>query len=398
MTIRKISFGFTAVLAALFFAACSEDDALTPSVPGGGDDEGLQTYTLTASVDYTIAEAGSGDAAEYAADTRATANEDDKPTRFYAQAVYGTGGSAAPSEVVEGKENADGKYEFTFQLYSGREYTYLFWADNAPTETAVPADLRNVAYTIGTVAFAAKESGTPDAVTKNITLTHAVTKVTLRSTTEAALTFSKEVSLATTCATTYNVQNLAAAASTQQTYTATLTGSSIAQNGEALSCYLIPASDEQDVTVGANLLTQSIASVPLAPDTRVTLQGDLSEDNTNWNASETYTDEKFRSYFFDENGNPKGYYFGLTYWFDNATIDDITSFILSIMKVDSFDLPDYWIRKDMTSNLYVNKYPHGSGDAYRFAFTYNGEETIFYIATLDDGDDYPDFSTIYPGS
>lgn len=324
MTIRKISFGFTAVLAALFFAACSEDDALTPSVPGGGDDEGLQTYTLTAGVDYTIAEVGGGDAAEYAADTRATANEDDKPTRFYAQAVDGTGGSADPSAVVEGKENADGKYEFTFQLYSGREYTYLFWADNAPTETAVPADLRNVAYTIGTVAFAAKESGTPDAVTKNITLTHAVTKVTLRSTTEAALTFSKEVSLATTCATTYNVQNLAAAASTQQTYTATLTGSSIVQNGEALSCYLIPASDEQDVTVGANLLTQTIASVPLVPDTHVTLQGDLSEDNTNWNASETYTDEKFRSYFFDETGNPKGDESAGTYWFDNVTIDDIT--------------------------------------------------------------------------
>lgn len=398
MTIRKISFGFTAVLAALFFAACSEDDALTPSVPGGGDDEGLQTYTLTAGVDYTIAEVGGGDAAEYAADTRATANEDDKPTRFYAQAVYETGGSAVLSTVVEGKENADGKYEFTFQLYSGWEYTYLFWADNAPTGTAVPADLRNVAYTIGTVAFAAKESGTPDAVTKNITLTHAVTKVTLRSTTEAALTFSKEVSLATTCATTYNVQNLAAAASSQQTYTATLTGGSITQNGEALSCYLIPASDEQDVTVGANLLTQTIASVPLVPDTHVTLQGDLSEDNTNWNASETYTDEKFRSYFFDENGNPKGDDFGLSYWFDNATIDDITSFILSIMKVDSFDLPDYGIRKDMTSNLYVNKYPHGSGDAYRFAFTYNGEETIFYIATLDDGDSCPDFSTIYPGS
>lgn len=382
----------------LFFAACSEDDALTPSVPGGGDDEGLQTYTLTAGVDYTIAEAGSGDAAEYAADTRATANEDDKPTRFYAQAVYETGGSAVLSTVVEGKENADGKYEFTFQLYSGWEYTYLFWADNA-NGADKPDDLRIIPYAIGTVAFAAKETGTPDAVTKNITLTHAVTKVTLRSTTEAALTFSQEVSLATTCATTYNVQNLAAAASSQQTYTATLTGSSIVQNGEALSCYLIPASDEQDVTVGANLLTQTIASVPLVPDTHVTLQGDLSEDNTNWNASETYTDEKFRSYFFDENGNPKGDEFAGTYWFDNVTIDDITSFILSIMKVDSFDLPNgYGIRKDMTSNLYVSKSIYGSGDAYRFAFTYNGEETIFYIATLDDGESYPDFSTIYPGS
>ena len=392
MTIRKISFGFTAVLVALFFAACSEDDALTPSVPGGGDDEGLQTYTLTASVDYTIAEAGSGDAAEYAADTRATANEDDKPTRFYAQAVYETGGSAVLSTVVEGKENADGKYEFTFQLYSGWEYTYLFWADNA-NGADKPDDLRNIPYAIGTVAFAAKETGTPDAVTKNITLTHAVTKVTLRSTTEAALTLSKEVSLATTCATTYNVQNLAAAASSQQTYTATLTESSIAQNSEALSCYLIPASDEQDVTVGANLLTQTIASVPLVPDTHVTLQGDLSEDNTNWNASGAYTEAKFRSYLFDAKGNPKGYnLLPGEYWFDNAAVDAVTAFFKEITRNDSFVLPSQGQMVSIpisNGNIVVDLTPF-------YKVSYNS--IAFCIDTNDFGSDYPDFSTIYSGS
>lgn len=356
MTIRKISFVFTAVLAALLLAACSEDDALPPSVPGGGD-EGLQTYTLTAGVDYTITEVGSGNAAAYSAGTRATADTDDAPTRFYAQAVYGTGSSAVLSAVVEGVLNADGKYEFTFQLYSGREYTYLFWADNAPTETAVPVDLRNVAYTIGTVAFAATAQGTPDTVTKDITLTHAVTKVTLRTSAVVTVAAGGSVGITTNCGTGYNVLNSEVTSSSSLLLTKTFDAAATFNAGDDVaSLYFLPTSTkQQDVTIrNFRLLERTLPDIPLAANRHVTLQGDLNTDDENWATTNAYIESQFRSYFFNEDGTQISDVL-------SGNADDITALFKVITRDENYSLQNgleyiYGIQGSFHNYLYIYNY------------------------------------------
>lgn len=322
---------FATAALALLLAACGEDDILRN--PSTGETEGTESVTFTATVDYTIEEYGNGAKAS----TRATSDSDDAPTRFYAQAIDET--TAEVSDVIIGVPSGD-NYTFTFpSLTTGMQYTFMFWADNA-TDDVVPTNLSSIMYTPGNIAFAANAEGTPASVEKNITLKHVVTKVTLRSTTEATLTESKDVTLATTCATVYNVQNLAAATSEQHTYTARLTESSIAQNGDALSCYLIPASGAQDVTVGANLLTQTITSVPLAPNSHVILQGDLSENNPNWDTpSDAYKEAKFRSYFF-EDGKPKWEPDNTNSCSLSGSAEDLTALFRVILRKDDFVLPD----------------------------------------------------------
>lgn len=292
---NRIKYIFALPLLALLCVSC-EDDIMENSPTG--ETEGTESVTFTATVDYTIEEYGNGAKAS----TRATANTDDKPTHFYAQAIDEK--TLDLSQVVEGVPSGD-NYTFTIpSLTTGTQYTFMFWADNA-TDYADPTDLRSILYMPGNIAFAANAEGTPASVEKNITLKHVVTKVTLRSTTDATLTESKEVTLATTYATTYDVQNLRSSGNEQHTYTATLTESSIAQNGEALSCYFIPAFGAQDVTVGANLLTQTITSVTLAPNSHVILQGDLSESNPNWEATDAYKIQKLKSLLFKD-GEPIG--------------------------------------------------------------------------------------------
>ena len=53
-------------------------------------------------------------------------------------------------------------------------------------------------------------------------------------------------------------------------------------------------------------MKQTIESVPLAANTHVTLQGNLSEDNPNWGATSKYVEEQIKHFFTNEDGNSKG--------------------------------------------------------------------------------------------
>ncbi len=255
----------------LLLASCSKDDGFTNSP--AGNDGGTVDVTFTATVDYSIRTAGG--AAE--ASTRATANEDDDPTRFYAQAVKKD--DETKTEMVQGESVADGKYSFNITgLEPDAEYDFLFWADNG--EEAV-SDLTAVPYTAGTIAFAAKETGTYDKVTTDITLKHVVAKVTLKSTTDVTMAYGNIVSLSTQCASKYNVQTLSASTFMAQTASKDEV-QSITADEEVLTTYFIPNPDEQTVTIGAHSMTMTLADIPLAANTHVTLQGDLSTGNSEW--------------------------------------------------------------------------------------------------------------------
>ena len=184
--------------------------------------------------------------------TRATFNEDDAPSRFYAQALS----NGTLSKVVAGTKNDDGTYSFTLQVAKDTEYDYMFWADNAPTGDE-PTDLRSVSYTMGDIAFAAKEQGTPETVNKDVKLQHVVAKVTLKTTTDITFEYSRTISLSASCASTYNVQTPSASSFEDKSISKEMTGASLAADSEVLTTYIIPNPDDKAVTFSATLCISS---------------------------------------------------------------------------------------------------------------------------------------------
>lgn len=369
---------------ALFAASCSQDELLDD----GGTEEVPVTFTAT--VDYAIQTQGDDAAGNMKqAATRATFNEDDAPTRFYAQAIS----NGTLSEVVAGTKNDDDTYSFTLQVAKDTEYEYMFWADNAAPGDE-PADLRSVSYTMGYIAFAATAQGTPETVDKTVELKHVVAKVTLKTTTDVTSEYSKNISLTASCASKYNVQEASASNFEDKRVFIEMTDEGFAANSEVLTTYIIPNPENKTVTLGAHEMTQAISDVPLVANTNVTLQGDLSESSSKWgNPTSAYIETKFQSYFFNENDQPKGYNDGSddNYHIDNATNESVIALFKEITRSNSFQLPGATSEAKITNNLSIM--PMSSNDIYIFY-----KDTTFVVYLQDMYQYYPDFSSIYPGT
>ena len=381
---KHLKYIVMAFAVALFAASCSQDELLDD----GGTEEVPVTFTAT--VDYAIETQGDDTAGNMKqAATRATFNEDDAPSRFYAQALS----NGTLSKVVAGTKNDDGTYSFTLQVAKDTEYDYMFWADNAPTGDE-PTDLRSVSYTTGNIAFAAKAQGTPETVGKTVELKHVVAKVTLKTTTDVTSEYSKNISLTASCASKYNVQEASASNFEDKRVFIEMTDAGLPANSEVLTTYIIPNPENKTVTLDAHEMTQAISDVPLAANTNVTLQGDLSESSSKWgNPTDAYIEKKFRSYFFDENDKPKGLLeFGI-YYFDNGDVNDLTSLMREISRDNSFTLPTVTSTSVyISNNIYIMLMP----DSIVYYLHYG--EIIFSIMLNDEGSSYPDFSTVYPGT
>lgn len=281
---------------ALLATSCSQDE-----LPGEGGDMPVtgqtQTYTFTVSPDIVM---------EGEAGTRTpTATMDDQPTRCFMQVYDAAGVTQVTVPIAGTPSNDNGDYTFTTKLFSNTEYTYLFWADNANVEVA---DLQAVPYTAGTVAFSYRTKGTPETVAKTtVSLEHAVTKLTLQTTTETSVDAEEAVRVTASCASSYNVAAPAKSTFSSQTAEKVFdVATDIAANKEVASFYFIPRDEEQDVDVEFHLLKQTIENVPLVANIHVYLQGDLSEDNPKWGATSEYAKKQIDRFFKDENGNPKG--------------------------------------------------------------------------------------------
>ena len=383
---KHLKYIFMAFAVALFAVSCSQDE-----LPGEGATEEVPA-TFTVTVDYAIETQGDDTAGDMKqAATRATSTEDDAPTRFYAQAVSG----GTLSDVVTGTKIDDGTYSFTLQVANDTESDYMFWADNATTDDE-PTDLRSVSYTMGDIALAATAQGTPETVDKDVKLQHVVAKVTLKTTTDVTSEYSKNISLTASCASKYDVQGQKAIAWSfeDKSISTEMTDAGLTANSEVLTTYIIPDPENKTVTLGAHEMTQAISDVPLAANTRVTLQGDLSESSSKWgNPTSAYIEAKFRSYFFNENGTPKGYYDSANYNFKNGNAESITTLFKEITRNDSFAIPSMGDYIDITNNLILLNPINGS---YVRILYYNDTSFLIYY----NGDtNYDDFSTtIYPGT
>ena len=351
---KHLKYIFMAFAVLLLAASCSQDELLED----GGIEEVPVTFTAT--VDYAIETQEDDTAGNMKqAVTRATFNEDDAPTRFYAQAVS----NGTLSEVVEGIKNDDGTYSFTLQVAKGTEYDYMFWADNAPTGDE-PTDLRSVSYTMGDIAFAAKEQGTPETVNKDVKLQHVVAKVTLKTTTDITFEYSRTISLSASCASTYNVQTPSASSFEDKSISKEMTGASLAADSEVLTTYIIPNPDDKAVTFSAHDLAQTIDVVHLVANTNVTLQGDLSEDNPKWGATKEYVEKQIDFFFKNENGDYQ-------FYLPEEKIIDLEAVLSAIFhKNVGLDLTkNYYIFKEVLDDNYTSQ-----------IFCMNEDLTVAYAA------------------
>lgn len=330
----------------LLMAACGEDD-LTGGSPAAGAGDTLPV-TFTARVDYSIGELG-GAAAK--ALTRAT--DDETPTRFYAQAVTAAGELSA---IAEGEATADGTYRVTLRLNPETSYTYMFWADNA-TDDADPADLRHVSYTAGRVAFAQKAEGTPEEVTTDITLKHVVTKVTLRTSTDATVAAGGSVGMATECGAEYDVSTSKAASPSSLLLTKTFeAATSFSAGDDVASFYVIPTTASQAVTIrNFLLLERTLSDISLAADSHVILRGDLTDDSEDWETTNAYIESRFRSYFFNEDGSQIA---KMLY----GSTEGITALFKVIIRDKNYSFQDglryfYGVQGSLENYLYINTAP-----------------------------------------
>ena len=315
---KQLTVIFTILTALLLATSCSKEE-----LPGGEstDEPGqTQTYTFTVLPDITM----KGDAK-----TRSAGTEEEKPTRCFMQILWDN----VISDIKKSEPNENGNFTFSVELLSNTDYTFLFWADNGSGDT--PTDLREVQYTPGAVAFAARKTDTPEnIINKGVSLKHAVAKVTLQTTEATSASEEESIKVTTTCATTYNVDDPSASSYSEQTATKTFDASTgFEANSNIATFYFIPKSETQSVDVEFHLLKQTIESVPLAANTHVTLQGNLSEDNPNWGATSKYVEEQIKHFFTNEDGNSKGtpgtngYYFYLP----ESDIDKFESVIGAIL-------------------------------------------------------------------
>ena len=358
---KHLKYIVMAFAVALFAASCSQDELLDD----GGTEEVPVTFTAT--VDYAIETQGDDTAGNMKqAATRATFNEDDAPSRFYAQALS----NGTLSKVVAGTKNDDGTYSFTLQVAKDTEYDYMFWADNAPTGDE-PTDLRSVSYTMGDIAFAAKAQGTPETVDKDVKLQHVVAKVTLKTTTDVIFEDSRTISLSASCASIYNVQTPSASSFEDKSISKEMTDASLAANSEVLTTYIIPNQDDKAVTFSAHDLAQTIDVVPLVANTNVILQGDLSEDNPKWGATKEYVEKQINFFFKDENGMSEGTSDGGVdrFYLPEEKIADLEEVLSAIFHKD--------VKLDLTSGS--NIFNEALDDDYTFTIRHNNISKIFLI-------------------
>lgn len=268
----KVKLTTLMLAAAALLASCSQDDGLQQNTVNPVD--GLTPVTLN------VALPGEG------MKTRAiTADNDEQATRAYleilvkeAQGTYGkvTGDIAGVHTMV-----ANGS-SFTLSgiyLDPTEDYRFLFWADNATATAAAPTDLESVAYTDGSIAFAAcVDWGTEKSNAVSATLKHAVSKFTLKTTTDLWASIPVHITIPATY-TAYNVSTgaVTGAATVDKQFEITtpaeITGTP--EGTEVFSFYTLVDEGTQELTVYHDGYELQVANVPLAPNKHTVLVGDV---------------------------------------------------------------------------------------------------------------------------
>ena len=245
---------------AAMLASCSQDELEVAQ--GGG------TAVITATVDDGIA-------------TRSTYDKDDVDiTRCLLEVRDGEGNLVGGQhEMTEG---ADGTFTCTVRgLDPDTEYTYAFWADNGASYTAT--DLTNVTIAIpdltNALAFSGTTTGKPGDV--SATLTHAVAKVTLKTT--GSLDAGDMAQMTITHPQTLNVLKNEVSGETPTAYGKDIEEDIPAEGDELMTIYVpAPAGGQTtDVRIdyipkgGSIANSKTVTNVPIQANYRTLISGDI---------------------------------------------------------------------------------------------------------------------------
>ena len=255
---------------AAMLASCGQDEL------GGTRTDGLAT--ITATIDD-----GMG--------TRAsTFDKDDVAIDQCLLEVYDAAGSTLVAEAEGVQAGQGGTFTFTVGgLDPETEYDFLFWADNreaaAYTGTLKERKLADGADLSKALAFQGKIEGATVEEATSATLTHAVAKVTLKTTGALAAGDKATLSMAGV-ADTWDVLGGTATGDATAEYAYTLASAiAQAQDGAEVTTFYVPApvlGSTSDMTVGyasadgSKAGSANVTNVPLKANYRTVLKGDVA--------------------------------------------------------------------------------------------------------------------------
>ena len=255
---------------AVMLASCSQDEL------GGARTDGA--LTITATVDNGIG-------------TRAsTYDSDDVDIDECLLEVYDAEGSLVGSQLTGTPGGTEGTFTFTVSgLDPDAQYDFVFWADSKAAAayggSLKERKLTDAADLTKALAFQGRIDDSRPADATAVTLTHAVAKVTLKTT--GAMTTGDNVTLAMTgIADTWDVLTGTATGTAAKTYTYALT-TDIAQpqTDAEVTTFYVPApalGSTSDITLsyanasGSKQGSTSVTNVPLQANYRTVLKGDVA--------------------------------------------------------------------------------------------------------------------------
>lgn len=278
----KVKFSTLMLGIATMLASCSQSDDLLQSEQTNTSD-GLKAVTITATLpeDGMITRSVTADDDDEVGRCLLQILVYDENTDSYVPATGGLEGVKTMEPNGTNSYRADGIY-----LNENDDYKFLFWADGGSGYNTA-TDLRNVTLTNSNAnpGIAWQSSVTWSEQSKSaaisVNLTHAVAKVTMKTTSN--LDASTPVSI--TIGTAYTAFNVETGAVTgtafedkvYETMTSSITATP--QNPEEVfSFYALVSDATQEVVLanGNNTDTnKSMPSVPLGPNKHTTLQGDV---------------------------------------------------------------------------------------------------------------------------
>ena len=299
----KVKFSTLMLGIAAMLASCSQNDEVLQSDNNTGE---LQTVTITATLEDGMT-------------TRATPNTneaDDAVNRCFMEVAETPTGQTAPTYSLQQTTNENGSFSFTINLNPNSEYTFYFWADGGSSNYTVGSDLENITLSTNAEAPGIAYRGTTTwnkTITGqriNVTLTHAVAKVSLRTTSDVEE--GAVVLMTVPSYTAYNARTGSAITGTginptptPYSYSYTLPNDidgAASPGSFVCSAYSIMPSSGEAVNITLQYDDQPEApqtAVPLAPNRNTRLVGDLFNLGTTQITFDVSTDGRWN----DQNAN-----------------------------------------------------------------------------------------------
>lgn len=248
--------------ASVLLASCSQDEVMTDTGP-----DGLVPVTLSVAV---------GDGVQ----TRATTTDEGPLDRCLIQILEKEKDEAEWTKgAVQKMDEANGTYTLTnVMLNPEKDYTFLFWADGGMGYyTATDLTDVTIASETGEAGIAYQTSEVWDGGENiEVELTHAVTKVSLQSTTVVPTSKTIDITIPKKYSSFNVLEGKVSGDATTYTHSSPGSGS----DGDQFFFYALVEDATQNLTLNAGGGDVDITSVPLGPNKHVILRGDV--DGAGW--------------------------------------------------------------------------------------------------------------------